>query len=79
MIFAFVVAKLLNAINDISGVTNAENVSWTKALLMGPLLLVVLFVILFWAVRGIAGIKFLAKYKVKVKPPTSVGAEKNSV
>ncbi len=74
MIFAFVVARLLSAINDISGVKDAEAVSWTKTLLMGPLVLVVAFIILFWAVRGIKAIKFLATYKVKVAVPPSVSS-----
>ncbi len=71
MLFAFVVAKILNAVNDYSGVKDAEAVSWGKALLMGPLLLVV-FLVAFWAVRGFKGIKFLATYKVKVKTPSGV-------
>ncbi len=66
MVFAFVVARLLAAINDISGVKDADAVSWTKTLLMGPLVLVVAFIVLFWAVRGIKAIKFLTTYKVKV-------------
>jgi len=74
LIFAFVVAKLLNAINDISGVKDAAEVSWTKTLLMGPLVLVVAFIVLFWAVRGLKSIKFLATYKVKVNAQPSVEA-----
>jgi hypothetical protein len=57
-----------------SGIKDAEQASWTKTLLMGPLVLVVAFIVLFWALRGVKAIKFLATYKVKVKPPAAVVA-----
>jgi hypothetical protein len=40
-------------------------------MLVGPFLLVGAFLVTFWAVRGLKAIKFLATYKVKVKPPKS--------
>jgi hypothetical protein len=38
-------------------------------MLAGPLVLIVAFAILFWAVRGFKAIKFLQSYKVKPKAP----------
>ena len=76
MVFAMVATGLLQFINDrfIEGATEAEAVSWTKLLLMGPLILVAVFLVMFWAVRGIKAIKFLATYKVKPKPTAPVPA-----
>jgi hypothetical protein len=74
LVFAFGASALLAAINNsiMEGATSAEQVSWTKFLLMGPLVLVAVFLVLFWAVRGVKALKFLATYKVKVKAPPGV-------
>ena len=68
-LFVVVAAKLLKVINDrvMGDELNAESVSWGKMLLAGPAFLVVGFLLLFWAVRGIKALKFLATYKVKAK------------
>jgi hypothetical protein len=79
LLFAFAVAKILNAINDHSGVTDINEVSWNKIMLMGPLFLVGLFLVVFWAARGLAAIKFLATYKVKVKTPPGVQVQSQPV
>ncbi len=77
LLFAFVVGKLLNFINDklTAGTTHADDLPWGKILLMGPLMLIVVFSVMFWAVRGLKAIKFLAGYKVKLKAPASVVAD----
>ncbi|MEO8700781.1 MAG: hypothetical protein ABI867_12095 [Kofleriaceae bacterium] len=74
LVFALIATKLLAMINAsiMAGATNAEAVSWTKFMLMGPLTLVGVFLVMFWGVRGVKALKFLATYKVKVKPPASV-------
>jgi len=74
LIFALVAGKLLGFINGniMEGATKSEAVSWTKFMLMGPLILVAVFLVMFWAVRGLKAIKFLATYKVKVKTPPGV-------
>jgi hypothetical protein len=66
-LFALVSATALDAINDrvMAGQTTAEAVSWGKLLLAGPGFLVVAFLVLFWAVRGIKAIAFLQGYKLK--------------
>jgi hypothetical protein len=38
---------------------------WGKIFLVAPIVLIVGYAILFWSVRGVKAIKFLAKYKVK--------------
>ena len=48
---------------------SAEEVSWPKIMLAGPIALVVGYVVLFWAVRGVKAIKFLQSYKVKPTLP----------
>ena len=44
---------------------DADKISWTKLMLAGPAFLVVGFLVVFWAARGIKAIGFLASYKVK--------------
>jgi hypothetical protein len=68
-IFMFIASKILTAVQDsaMDGELTAESVSWGKMLMAGPALLVVGFAVLFWAVRGLKAIKFLAGYKVKPK------------
>ncbi len=80
LVFAFTVGKLLAFINDklSDGVIQADALPWSKIMLLGPLLLVVVFSIAFWAVRGLKAIKFLATYQVKVKPPAIVAAPKQT-
>jgi len=74
LLFALGAGKLLGFINGniMEGATKSESVSWTKFMLMGPLILVAVFLVMFWAVRGLKAIKFLATYKVKVKTPPGV-------
>jgi hypothetical protein len=74
LLFALVVAKIISVINDkiTEGAVTAENVSYTKLMLVGPLLMVAAFLVVFWAVRGLKAIKFLATYKVKPKVPPGV-------
>jgi hypothetical protein len=69
LLFAMVASTLLDKINDsVMGTElNADSISWGKMLLAGPAVLVVAFLVLFWALRGIKAIKFLAGYKVKPK------------
>jgi hypothetical protein len=55
-------------------VTDAEAVPWTKLMIAGPLVLIVAFAILFWAVRGFKAIKFLQSYQVKPKAPRASAA-----
>ncbi|HEU0032697.1 MAG TPA: hypothetical protein VFQ53_18830 [Kofleriaceae bacterium] len=71
LLFALFVGKLIQLVNDklTDGVMDAESIPWGKLMLMGPLLLVLAFIVTFWAARGLAAIKFLATYKVKVKLP----------
>ena len=69
LVFAIFSAKILAAVNDaVTGdALTAESISWAKMLLAGPAVLVLAFGILFWAVRGLKAITFLAGYKVKPK------------
>ncbi len=48
--------------------SDAEKINWTMLMLTTPLLLVVGFVVFFWAARGLKAIAFMARYKVKQKP-----------
>jgi hypothetical protein len=68
--------KAIDAINDklTSGVTDAASMPWTKIMLIGPALLVVGFVLVFWLARGFKALKFLATYKpAQVPAPTTAG------
>ncbi|MGN6104606.1 MAG: hypothetical protein ACTHU0_05855 [Kofleriaceae bacterium] len=71
-LFIVLAGWALEKLNDaiLSGSTDANSLPWGKALLAGPVLLVLGFVVLFWAVRGIKGIKFLATYKIPKPAPT---------
>lgn len=64
--FVIAAGAFLGWLNDSSreGVVDAEVVPWTKIMLSGPLSLVFGYLILFWAVRGVKAIKFLATYKI---------------
>jgi hypothetical protein len=70
LIFVFVAQRGLTMINNklLAGATSADEISWTKLMMAGPIFLVVAFIILFWAVRGVKAIAFLQSYKVKPKP-----------
>ncbi|MBA2539029.1 MAG: hypothetical protein H0V17_05290 [Deltaproteobacteria bacterium] len=76
LVFSIAGTMLLSYVNDtiIAGETSADNIGWTKLMLAGPLILVAVFLVMFWAVRGMKALKFLATYKVKVKPPIAVDA-----
>lgn len=45
------------------------NWPWGKLMMVGPLLMVFVYLILFWAVRGLKAMGFLMKYQVKPKLP----------
>jgi len=70
-LFVFIADLILTKINTslLDGVTDADKVSWTKLMLAGPLMLVVAYIALFWAARGVKAIRFLQAYKVKPKAP----------
>jgi hypothetical protein len=76
LVFAYLGEILLNKVNDsiFANVKDADSIPWTKLLLAGPLVLIVAFAIMFWAVRGFKAIKFLQAYKVKPKPPKGATA-----
>jgi hypothetical protein len=48
---------------------SGEDIGWAKLFVVAPLILVVGFLVVFWAARGIKAIKFLFTYKVK--PPVA--------
>jgi hypothetical protein len=63
-LFVVVADKVLNKIDAsiLDGVTDASKISWGKLMLAGPLFLVVGYVLMFWAARGIKAIRFLKSY-----------------
>jgi len=67
--FVYAAGFCLEQINDslLANVTDAEAVPWKQLLFAGPAFLVVGFAVTFWAVRGVAAIKFLRGYKPKAK------------
>jgi len=69
LVFALLAGVGLEWINDrvMSGAHDADSVSWGTLMLAGPAFLVVAYIALFWAARGVAAIKFLAGYKVTQK------------
>ncbi len=73
-LFVMIASRILLAINDslTGGELNADAISWTKLLVVGPLFLVVAYIVMFWAVRGFKAIRFVQSYKVKVPPVTPV-------
>lgn len=77
LVFAYLGNFILDKVNDslLSGVKDADSIPWTKLMLAGPLVLIVAFAILFWAVRGFKAIKFLQSYKVKPKAKKGTGGE----
>lgn len=64
--FAVVAEKILEHLNTslLAGVTDAQNIAWTKLMLAGPLFLVVGYALAFWAARGVKALRFLQAYKV---------------
>jgi hypothetical protein len=50
------------------GARDAEKVNWTLLMLASPGFLVVGFLVVFWAARGLSSVMFLARYKVKLPP-----------
>ena len=72
--FVFVAEWLLSNINHriIGNSLDADQISYGKLMVLGPLVLVVSFVFAFWAARGFKAIKFLFKYKIK-KPEAPSG------
>jgi hypothetical protein len=63
--FVYLAELLLEKINhSIVSSQDAEQVSWGLLLVLGPLVLVVAFLIVFWLARGVKALKFLATYKV---------------
>ena len=70
-LFMLTVAGLLDVINDklTAGAQTAEAISWGRLLLAGPLFLVLAFLVLFWALRGVKALRFLQSYKVVPKAP----------
>jgi len=75
LLFALLAGVLLEWINDrvMAGAANADSVSWGRLMLAGPAALVIAYVALFWAARGVAAIRFLFGYKVKQKPQRPPG------
>jgi hypothetical protein len=77
LVFSYLGEVLLDKVNSsvFANVKDADSIPWGKALLAGPLVLIVAFAVMFWAVRGFKAIKFLQAYKVKPKAPKgAVGA-----
>jgi hypothetical protein len=50
-----------------------DAIAWGKLMIIGPMILVFGFLLVFWAARGVTALKFLATYKVK-PAEVSVGA-----
>jgi hypothetical protein len=67
LLFVFIATKVLGALNEklTAGATSASAINWKALLLVGPLALVFLYLVLFWAARGVKAITFLFKYKPK--------------
>src|SRR5262249_17157366 len=67
LLFMIVASKLLDVIeNKLIG--DGSDIPWKLVMLVGPVLLVVGFLGVFWAARGFKAIKFLFGYKVKPAP-----------
>ena len=76
LVFAHLGEVILHKVNNsiLEGVKDADAVPWGKLMLAGPLVLIVAFAILFWAVRGFKAIRFLQSYRVKPKAPKAGAA-----
>lgn len=70
-IYALVSGRLIEMVNRqmLSGVTDADQISWTPLLLAGPFCLVIVFTFAFWAARGLKAIGYLQSYKVVPRAP----------
>ena len=68
LLYVFISSWAVGAIERkvMASITDAEKVNWSLLMLATPLLLVVGFLIFFWAARGMKAIGFMAKYKVKL-------------
>jgi hypothetical protein len=77
LVFALLAGVGLEWINDrvMSGAHDADSVSWGTLMLAGPAFLVVAYIALFWAARGMEAIKFLFGYKVKPKAQRAPASE----
>lgn len=53
------IGKLIDALTEGGG----EDLPWTAILLSGPAILVIGFGLVFWAGRGLAGVKFILRYR----------------
>jgi hypothetical protein len=75
LVFVFIAHFGLDKINDhvMEGATAAGEVNWKMAMLAGPLFLVIGYLIVFWAARGVKAIVFLQRYKVT--PPKPLAPE----
>ena len=56
--------------------TDPSQVNWKALLIAGPLFLVIGFILMFWAARGMKALTFMLKYQVKPKPPKAPKAPK---
>ncbi len=68
VIFVFISTPLVEKL--IASSTSGEEVHWTAFFLTPPLALVLGFIAVFWAARGLKSLQFIGKYKVK--PPKVV-------
>jgi hypothetical protein len=67
-IYGLVADKALEKIYDGLIGPDINTWAWGKIFLVAPVVLIVGFAVVFWAVRGVKAIKFLATYKVKPQP-----------
>ncbi len=68
LVFVLIAGKVLAWIESSrDGLFDADQVPWSKIMLAGPIFLVGGFLVMFWAVRGMKALKFLATYKAKPK------------
>jgi hypothetical protein len=77
LVFVFIAQWGLEKINThvMAGVTDASQVSWSTLMLAGPLFLVVGYLAVFWAARGVKAIVYLKRYPVALPPPQDAAAE----
>lgn len=63
--YVLVAEKILDTINAslLASIQDADQVSWTKLMLAGPIVLVVAYALIFWGARGFRAIGFLLSYK----------------
>ncbi|HEU0035384.1 MAG TPA: hypothetical protein VFQ53_32465 [Kofleriaceae bacterium] len=75
LLFVYLAGFVLDKVNAmlVGDTLDAEQIPWTKIMLLGPFVLVGMFLVLFWAARGFKGIGFLFKYKVKKPEQLAAG------